>query len=72
MKTTFFKEIPTLISREKLPYAHKLVKILFSSCQLPNVQKERRLKHFAKKVGASNKGSEYFRNCEGISNSFFL
>ena len=29
MKTTFFKEIPTVIPREKLPYAYNLVKILF-------------------------------------------
>ena len=49
MKTTFFKEIPTLIPQEKLTYAHKLVKRLFSSGQLPNVQIVGRLKHFVKK-----------------------
>ena len=49
MKTTFFKEILTLVPREKLPYAHKLVKRLFSLGQLPNVQLAGRLKHFVKK-----------------------
>ena len=49
MKTIFFKEIPTLVLREKLPYAHKLVKRLFSSGQLPNVQISGRIKHFVKK-----------------------
>ena len=49
MKATFFKEIPTLVSREKLPYIHKLVKRLFLSVQLPNVQVAGRLKHFVKK-----------------------
>ena len=49
MKTTFFKEIPTLVLREKLPYAHKLVKRLFSSDQLSNVQIAGRLKHFVEK-----------------------
>ena len=49
MKITFFKEIPTLIPREKLSYAHKLVKRLFSPGQLPNVQIAGRLKHFVKK-----------------------
>ena len=49
MKTTFFKEIPTLVPREKLPYTHELVKRLFSLVQLPNVQIAGRLKHFVKK-----------------------
>ena len=49
MKTTFFKEIPTLIPQEKLPYARKLVKRLFLLGQLPNVQIAGRLKHFAEK-----------------------
>ena len=49
MKTIFFKEIPTLVLREKLPYAHKLVKRLFSSGQLLNVQISGRIKHFVKK-----------------------
>ena len=49
MKTIFFKEIPTLVSREKLPYAHKLVKRLFPSVQLPNFQIAGRLKRFVKK-----------------------
>ena len=47
MKATFFKEMPSLIPREKLPYAHKLVKRLFLSGQLPNVRIGGRLKHFA-------------------------
>ena len=68
LKITFFKEISTLIPQEKLPYAHKLLKGLLSSGQLPNVEIAGRLKHFVKK-GTSNKGTEYFRNCEGISNS---
>ena len=68
LKITLFKEISTLIPQEKLPYAHKLLKGLFSSGQLPNVEIAGRLKHFVKK-GTSNKGTEYFRNCEGISNS---
>ena len=45
MKATFFKEISTLISREKLPYIHKLVKSLVSSGQLPSFQIAGRLKH---------------------------
>ena len=49
MKKTFFKEIRTLIPREKLPYAHKLVKRLFSLGQLPNVQISGRRKHFVKR-----------------------
>ena len=49
MKTILFKEIGTLIPQEKLPSAHKLVKRLFSSSQLPNVQNGGRLKHFVKK-----------------------
>ena len=49
MKTTFFKEIPTLVQREKLSYAHKLIKRLFSSVQLPNVPRAGRLKHFVRK-----------------------
>lgn len=48
MKRTFFKEIPPLIPREKLPYANKLVKRLFSSGQLSNVQTAGTLKHFVK------------------------
>ena len=67
IKTIFFKEIPTLAPREKLSYAPKLVKRLFSSVQLPD---SRKTKTLCKKVAMSNKGSEYFRNCEGISNSF--
>ena len=43
------KEIPTLIPREKLPYAHKLVKILLVSGQLPNVQIAGRLRYFVEK-----------------------
>ena len=42
-------EIPTLIPREKLPYAQKLVKRLFSLGQLLNVQIVGRLKNFVKK-----------------------
>ena len=49
MKTTFFKEIPTLIPQEKLPYACKLVKRSFLSGQLPNAQIAGRLKHFVEK-----------------------
>ena len=49
MVATFFKEIETPIPREKLPYAHKLVKWLFSLGQLPNIQVAGRLKHFVKK-----------------------
>ena len=47
----------------------KLLKILFLWSQLPNFQIAGRLKHFLKR-GNSNKGSEYFRNCEGISIPF--
>ena len=67
IKTIFFKEIPTLVPRQKLSYAPKLVKRLFSSVQLPD---SRKTKTLCKKVAMSNKGSEYFRNCERISNSF--
>ena len=49
IKATFFKEILILILQEKLPYPQKLVKRLFSSGQLPNVQILGRLKHFVKK-----------------------
>ena len=45
MKATFFKKISILISREKLPYIHKLVKRLVSSGQLPSFQKAGRLKY---------------------------
>ena len=65
MKTTFFKLISILVPREKLSYAHKLVKRLFSS-ELPNVQMAGR-QTLCKKVAISDKGSEYFRNYEGIS-----
>ena len=49
IETIFFKEIPTLVPREKLPYAHNLIKRFFPSGQLPNVQIVGRLKHFVKK-----------------------
>ena len=67
IKTTFFKEIPTFIPRERLPYAHNLIKRLFSLGELFS-----KTESLCKKVGASNKGSAYFRNREGISNSFFF
>ena len=69
MKTTFFKGDSNSDSTRKIPYAHKLVKILLLWSQLPDFQIAGRLKHFLKR-GNSNKGSEYFRNCEGISIPF--
>ena len=47
-KATFFKEMPTLIPRAELLYAHNLVKKLFSLDQLPNAQIAGRLKYFQK------------------------
>lgn len=47
-RATFFKKISTMILRRELAYAHRLIKNLFLSDQLPNVQVERRLKHFVK------------------------
>ena len=67
---TFFKEIPTLIPREKLPYAHKLAKKIILVQSTSKCPDRRKTETFCKKVGTS-KGSEYFRRCEGILNSFF-
>ena len=56
-----------MIPRERLTYAHNLVKRLFSLGELFS-----KTESLCKKMGASNKGSAYFRNREGISNSFFF
>ena len=70
MKTNFFKVIPTLIPQEKLPNAHKLVKRLFSSGQIPNVQIARKLKHFVKLEELLTKDQGVLENVKGYKISF--
>ena len=49
--------------------AGKKIILVGSTSKCPD---SRKTKTLCKKEAISNKGSEYFRNCEGISNSFSL
>ena len=70
MKTIFLKEIPTLIPREQSPYAHKLSKKIILVGSTSKCSDSRKTETLCKIVGTLTKGSEYFRNCEGMLNSF--
>ena len=68
MKTTFFKDIPTLIPREKITICSQDGKKIILVGSTSKCRNSRKTETLCKKVGNSDKRSEYLRNCEGISN----
>ena len=69
-KSNLFHGDPNSDSTRKITIASKADKKIILIWSTSKCSESRKTETLCKKVGASNKGSEYFRNCEGISNSF--